>query len=510
MSGCTRPIPLLATAQALLVAGCAGSGPRPEPPSAVRAAARCSLATLAAASQGATPAGVQRPVAGDLRVAIEHPVDPTSAPDPDNASARLVFRQLYQTLVRVDCEGRTDAALAVSWSHDGQGSRWSFTLRRDARFWDGTPVDAQAVKRSWTTRGVAAGAGGDRRTGSIVDSVTVVGERELAVFLTEPSTTVATFYRPELAVTGAGSLGPWPEGSGPYRPLAAPDLPPGEIRLVAGEAPPWLGSITFSAVGTSGSSDARSALDRGVDVLVSADPDVLAYARALPDFTTMPLPWSRTYVVAAEEPGNGSGKAAVVPVEALERLARGAVQADARPAQPPFWWTDGGCPLRVAGENAAHRDTSIPARPASRALGARIAYPAGDPVARSLAERLVGLTDLGTAPPAWLAQAVPAAGAGSGSLVAAPLDGPSLVRAMSDGSALAFVIPVPRAPAGPCVSASLGAGDDVVKWALSPTSGLRVTPLLDVRSSAVVRSGITGIDVAGDGTLIFRPTERVR
>ncbi|MCG6989153.1 MAG: ABC transporter substrate-binding protein [Gemmatimonadetes bacterium] len=448
-------------------------------------------------------------MAGDLRVALEHPVDPTRAPDPDNASARLVFRQLYQTLVRVDCEGRPEPALAVSWSHDGQGRRWSFTLRQDARFWDGTPVDAQAVARSWTTRGVATAAGG--RVGSIVDSVAVVGDRELAVFLTEPSTTVETFDRAELAVTGAGSLGPWPEGSGFYRPLVASDLPPGEIRVVAGEAPPWRGSITFSAVGTSGSSDARSALDRGVDVLVSADPEVLAYARALPGFTTVPLPWSRTYVVAAEETGGEGGTAAVVPVEALERLARGAVRADARPAQPPFWWTAGDCPRGVGAEESATRqDASVPDRPSPHGFGLRIAYPSGDPVARSLAERLVGLTDLGTAPPPWLAQAVPAVGAGSGSLVAATLDEPSLVRAMRDGSALAFVIPVPRAPGGPCVSASLGAGDDVAKWALSSASGLRVTPLLDVRSSAVVRSGITGIGIDGDGTLIFRPTERVR
>jgi hypothetical protein len=444
-------------------------------------------------------------------VALDGLVDPATAPDPENQSARLVFRQLYETLVRVDCEGRSAPALAVSWSHDGQGRRWSFTLRQNARFWDGTPVDAQAVARSWTTRGVATAAGGDGRGGSIIDSVAVLGDRELAVFLTEPSSTVATFDRPELAVTGAESIGPWPVGSGPYRPVMAPELPSGEIRVVAGEAAPWLGSITFSPVGASGSSDARSALDRGVDVLVSADPEVLAYARALPGFTIVPLPWSRTYVVAAEEAGNEAGAAAVAPVEALERLARGAVQAEARPAQPPFWWTGGGCRQGVDAEkNAAHQETSVPERRSSRVLGPRIAYPSGDPVARSLAERLVGLTDLGTPSPPWLAQAVPTLGAGSGSPVAAPLDGASLVRAMREGSALAFVIPVPRAPGGPCVSASLGATDAVVTWALSPASGLRVTPLLDVRSSAIVRSGITGVGIAGDGTLIFRPAKRGR
>src|SRR5262245_41877612 len=39
-------------------------------------------------------------------VALGEPVNPANAPYPSNDSERMLFRQLYETLVRVDCEGR--------------------------------------------------------------------------------------------------------------------------------------------------------------------------------------------------------------------------------------------------------------------------------------------------------------------------------------------------------------------------------------------------------------------
>jgi hypothetical protein len=257
----------------------------------------------------------------------------------------------------------------------------------------------------------------------------------------------------------------------------------------------------------SASADARVPLDAGADVVVSSDPAVIAYARALPDFAIMPLPWSRTYVLAAAEAAAWGAEAPpTAPREALEGLARGAVRAEARPAEGPFWWREAGCegagappPTSATGPSRAD-----PLDPAHRSF-ARIVYPSGDAVAQGIAERLVALTGRGSAVPAWLVTAVFELPSAPGPTVAAGLDPTALDRAVRRGDALAFVVPVPRAPGGPCTSALLAGEDPVAGAVLSPTAGMRITPLMDVRSSLILRRGVAGIAIDGDGTLRFLP-----
>ena len=52
-------------------------------------------------------------------------------PGPSNDSERLVFRQLYETLVRVDCKGRVVPGLAASWRLSIDGQTWIVTLRAE-------------------------------------------------------------------------------------------------------------------------------------------------------------------------------------------------------------------------------------------------------------------------------------------------------------------------------------------------------------------------------------------
>ena len=65
----------------------------------------------------------------------------------------MLFRQLYETLVRVDCHGRVRPGLAASWRLDANGRTWIVTLRENARFSDGAPVTAADVRASWTRDG---------------------------------------------------------------------------------------------------------------------------------------------------------------------------------------------------------------------------------------------------------------------------------------------------------------------------------------------------------------------
>src|SRR5207249_1841429 len=87
-----------------------------------------------------------------VRVALVGSVDSTHAPVPRSDAERLVFRQLYETLVRVDCSGRVTPGLADSWVSSDSGRRWTFSLRRGAQFWDGVPVTARDVLASWRAR----------------------------------------------------------------------------------------------------------------------------------------------------------------------------------------------------------------------------------------------------------------------------------------------------------------------------------------------------------------------
>src|SRR5439155_581463 len=76
--------------------------------------------------------------------------------------------------------------------------------------------------------------------------------------------------------------------------------------------------------------DQRDLLDAGVDLLVTDDPGAVAYAATRADFSSVPLPWDRTYVLLAPVPVRA-------PAPILEDLARHVVRVEARPASPPFW-----------------------------------------------------------------------------------------------------------------------------------------------------------------------------
>ncbi|MBI0294903.1 ABC transporter substrate-binding protein [Streptomyces sp. PRKS01-29] len=55
---------------------------------------------------------------------------------------------VYSGLTQLDAKGRAEPALASSWRYSHDGRRLTFTLRRGLRFSDGTPVNAEAVRKS--------------------------------------------------------------------------------------------------------------------------------------------------------------------------------------------------------------------------------------------------------------------------------------------------------------------------------------------------------------------------
>lgn len=416
--------------------------------------------------------GSARAAAGDtLTIAAMAPVDWAHLPVPTNAAERLVFAQTYETLIDVDCERRARPGLAVSWTLDATKTRVTLSLRAGARFWSGKAVTANEVLAAW--RATAAGSMSSARLAhKIADGTTVIDERTLIVSL--PDTAWLVLADPALAIYEPQSTGRLPDGSGPFRPVEQSTAVPSGAFVLTPFASPTDPYLVVRRI-TSG--DARDAIDAGADVLVTDDPVAVRYAAARANLAAVPLPWTRTYTLAL--PGAAPKIGELLPrpdsesVTLRSSLARDAVRADARAAQPPYWWDDSnGC------------GATLDARPATRTADARsnrVVYRRDDATARGLAERLVAL-DART--------------------VASGLAPDDFRRALRAGGDVAYVVDLPRA--------SLSSCDDVADlrsaapWLASGVAAeAKLVPLIDTRETAILSRDRVPATVDWRGTLHF-------
>jgi len=378
------------------------------------------------------------------------------APDSTAAPASLgiavpdvrgfVERQLYETLIRIDCRGASDPQLAQSWTGGDSGRRWTFTLRPGARFSDGVPLTAADVFAALTRDSSVLDRGA-----ATLESVDRVSVRFPGAFAGVPP----VFADPALRVSRLDAASGGQLGSG----TARVDSSSGVVTLT----PPGPGRPTVT-VRSSAGGDARDLLDHGIDILVSGDPEVLSYAAGKSDRTTVPLPWDRVYVLL-------SPLSVTIDDTARAGLARDVVRSDARPARGRYWWMAG--PVCPTGDTVAAMGSS----PASV-----VYYPQGDAAARGLAERLVALGFLGPL------------GRASG-VAAVDLD----VRFAAGGAS--YLVPLPREALVPCHAvADLAAR---ARW-LTNDPSRHITALVETRRRAIVRRGGAAFTVDWDGTLRLR------
>ena len=314
-----------------IAAGGAGAQPAPE--------ASCLLSTGSVSARAPT-----------ITIGLSEAVEPRHAPFARNDAERIVFRHLYETPVRIDCDGHVRPELAEQWEKADGGRRWTFRLRDGAQFWDGAPVTAQDI---------VFGHGGAGYTLSAPEKSVVT-----VTFAKEQDDVPPVLGDPGLAVTKPAPDSSWPIGTGSYWATSATTTPQ-EIRAHTPRGDTLV--FKFAASG-----DARDLLDAGVDLLVTRDRALRDYAATLQNHEVAALPWDRTYVYVTAEAGGGSTR-----FDGLEQ----AVRAEARRAEGDFWWRD----LRACG---IARDSAPPAPTGQR----RILYPRGDPTARELAGRLAALT----------------------------------------------------------------------------------------------------------------------
>jgi extracellular solute-binding protein (family 5) len=454
----------------------------PEPPSPVPSTPKpppsAPAATPPGAEAGSTDcaliAEAGEPVA---TVALSNPINPSNAPHPSNDSERLVFRQLYETLVRTDCHGRARPGLAASWQLDANGRTWIVTLRENARFSDGTPVTAADVRASWTD-----GTGEELRppVSGLVQSVVVVGDRALAIVLrSQRADEPLALAHPDLAIAKSVADSQWPLGTRSSRIATEAHPAAATAAAVMTVDRDNLPAIRFFVA----AGDARDLLDQGVDLLLTRDPATLEYAATLPQFRSVPLAWQRTRVLLA--PGR-SRSAASLSEDARNVLADDAVRGEARGARGPFWWqmmTD--CEVTLA--PPPDHPTPI----------SRIVYDASDGAARDLAERFVGLARAsGAAATAFLDALLPDRPRRTYQR-AAGLTGEALAQAQRRGTDAGYVTSVDSRPIEPCQE--LKALMDRAPW-LDPET---IVPLVDTRLQAVVRRGRSGVTAEWDGGLVI-------
>jgi len=399
---------------------------------------------------------------------VGHTIDLASPQAPANDAERLVFRQIYATLVRLDCLGQVQGSLAEGWKSEAGGTVWTFDLRPGLQFVDGGPIDAAAIRASWERRR----NGGIWPWPAILD-VTAVSPLALRITLDRPHPTLPfAFADPALAVTGPLGSGLLPQASGSFRPSVVASADGSRARAVRFSPADSTakGPILWAETRDEGQ-DPRDALDlpmllarQPADVMITSDVATIAYARGRPEFGIVPLPWATTYLLVSQ-PGTTTGTSAVLPAhfspENRLALAREAVGIDARAAGPPFWWdADSSCALAI---------------PWSATRSVRwIAYPAGDQTARELAERLVVLE-----------------ATGGDQLRPTPLDSTTFAASLAKGDATGYIVAVSRIEPVACA--------DVPQWPRTST----VTPLVDTRAHVIVRKGTPSFMIDGDGTIRF-------
>ena len=410
-----------------------------------------------------------------MTVALGEPIDPTHAPHPTNDSERLLFRQIYETLLRADCHGHLLPGLANGWRLDSDGRTWILSLRKEARYSDGMPLTAANIRAGWVEPGTEDAL--RPRVRRLVESVAAIDDTTLAITLRARRAELPiALAHTDLAIARPTPETPWPLGTREDRATAARDTSRSPTAAVITIARDGRSPLRF----LNASSDPRDRLDQPVDLLLTRDASALAYAVTLPQFQSVPLAWDRTLALTAPSRPRST---ATLPVDARDTLAKDAVRGEARGALGPFWWemvTD--CPVLP------------PATRAATPFAPRIVYDRADDAARDVAERFVAVVRAPDTSAALLDLLLPDRPSRTYQRTAA-LTGEALSRARRLGNDAGYLMALDARPLDPC--RELQVLTEALPW-LEPQA---IVPLVETRPRAVVRKGVGGLTAEWDGGL---------
>jgi hypothetical protein len=138
------------------------------------------------------------------------------------------------------------------------------------------------------------------------------------------------------------------------------------------------------------------------------------------------------------------------------------------------------------------------------APAAEIVYDRTDPIARSIAERLVALSTINGGQalgPARLALSV-----GGERLSTRDLSRPAFAASLESRSSIAYVLSLPVGGAGLC--AGIAELSRAAPWLASKEGAEQILPLVDVRSALLVRQGAPRLVIGAGGNVLVAPAAR--
>ena len=401
------PVKLLLAALATLPAllgGCGGGsdGPRTDGQAGVPANERIlwpdGRGGLTTRRQGCSPLSGPVVAGTVLTVAVTDSILPSRAPIPHNRGERLVFAQLYETLVRVDCTGALGPGLASHWSCTADSTVWIFALRPDARFWDGTPVTAADVRAAWSD-GAGCPRTGARATpwdwlDARAESIEALDARRLKVQLPEAQADLPRLLaHPATAIAVRRTGWTWPVGSGPARLRATTPAPLPELVCRPNPQHPDIPVWSELVFQVQPGRDPRDLIGAGFDLAQVRALDVVRFYDDAPGYRVDPLPWDRLYLLVCPPETNpgGSGRwlaaaAGIDPARDLTTVAAMAWDGLVFPAG-----RSQACPQLagpVAADPALRRDSDLARTPLD---AGSLVHADDDPGARELAGRLAAL-----------------------------------------------------------------------------------------------------------------------
>jgi peptide/nickel transport system substrate-binding protein len=143
-----------------------------------------------------------------------------------DTAANIAASLIFETLVKLDDNGKPRPGLAVSWSSSDDFKVWTFKLRPDVKFHDGTPFNAQAV--AWTFARLKDPKNNCRCAFYLANILSVEAKEDLTVVYTlkDPSanfpalqtrpTESATMQSPTAIQTKGDDFNRNPVGTGPF------------------------------------------------------------------------------------------------------------------------------------------------------------------------------------------------------------------------------------------------------------------------------------------------------
>ncbi len=174
------------------------------------------------------PAVATSPAATSLfRIAVDVDPDTLDPAGQTSTTVESIVDTMVETLVSLRSDGKLGPGLAEEWQQSADGTTYTFTLRRNVTFHDGSSLDAEAVRLS-LERVLSPSLKVPRRGAfdrSLVESITPLDARRVRIRLTAPfGPFVAKLASSEMGIVSPNHARGFPDvfndepvGTGPYR-----------------------------------------------------------------------------------------------------------------------------------------------------------------------------------------------------------------------------------------------------------------------------------------------------